>query len=64
MTLCEDVLIGAKAIAKETGIKVRQVYRLAELGSIPTFKIGGTLAARKSELRKRLTSERAEAGHG
>lgn len=57
MTLADDVLIGAKAIADETGIKVRQVYRLAELGSIPTFKIGGTIAARRSELQRRLSGE-------
>ncbi len=57
MTLADDVLMGAKAIADETGIKVRQVYRLAELDLIPTFKIGGTLSARRSELRKRFSAE-------
>ena len=57
MSIADDVLIGAKAISGETGIKVRQVYRLAELGSIPTFKIGGTLAARRSELMKALSAE-------
>ena len=56
MSIADDVLIGAKAIAIETGIKVRQVYRLAELGLIPTFKLGGTLAARRSELQERLSS--------
>ena len=61
MALADDVLIGAKAIADETGIKVRQVYRLAELGELPTFKLGGTLAARRSELQKRLSSEREAA---
>lgn len=61
MTLADDVLMGAKAIADETGIKVRQVYRLAELDLIPTFKIGGTLAARRSELRKRFSAEREAA---
>ena len=57
MSIADDVLIGARAIAIETGIKVRQVYRLAELGLIPTFKLGGTLAARRSELQERLSSE-------
>ena len=57
MTIANDVLIGARAIADETGIKVRQVYRLAELGALPTFKLGGTLAARRSELHKRLSAE-------
>jgi len=57
MTLADDVLIGAKAISSATGIKVRQIYRLAELGMIPTFKIGGALAARRSELQKRLSAE-------
>lgn len=59
MPIADDVLIGAKAIADETGIKVRQVYRLAELGGIPTFKLGGTLAARRSELQQALSAKAA-----
>ena len=57
----DGVLLGAKAISDETGIKVRQVYRLAELGELPTFKLGGTIAARKSELWKVLSAEAARA---
>lgn len=57
MVLANDMLIGAKAIADETGFKVRTVYRLAELGEIPTFKLGGTLAARRSELNEKLSAK-------
>jgi hypothetical protein len=57
MTLADDLVIGAKAISDETGIKVRQVYRLAELNILPTFKLNGTLAARRSELHKRLSAD-------
>jgi hypothetical protein len=57
MHLAEELLIGAKAISKETGIKVRQVYRLAEMGQIPTFKVGGTVAARRSELQAHFASK-------
>lgn len=57
MTISDDVLFGAKAIADETGFKVRQVYRLAEIRALPTFKVGGTIAARRSELHKAMTAE-------
>jgi hypothetical protein len=52
----EDLLVGAEEIARETGIKVRQVYRLSELGDLPTFKLGGQLAARRSELERALSA--------
>ena len=57
MTLADDILFGAKAIAVETGIPVRQVYRLAELKELPTFKLGGQIAARRSELSEKLTAK-------
>ena len=45
-----DLLLGANAIAKFLGITRRQVYRLVYDGVIPTFKAGGTVAARRSTL--------------
>lgn len=56
-----DVLMGANAIAHETGLKVNQVYRLADSGKLPTFKLGGVLAARRSELEEFLSAERQAA---
>jgi len=55
--LRDDVLTGAKAIAQETGLKVKTVYLLAARGDLPAFKIGGMLCARRSELRERLTAK-------
>ena len=56
MMLADDLLFGAKAISDETGIPPRQIYRLAELKELPIFKLGGQLAARRSELQAKLTA--------
>jgi excisionase family DNA binding protein len=51
-----DLLMGANAIAKFLGVSSRQVYRLAYDGIIPHFKLGGTVAARKSSLTRWIDS--------
>lgn len=50
-----DLLIGANAIAKFLGVSARQVYRLTYDGVVPHFKLGGSVAARKSSLTKWMT---------
>ncbi len=45
-----DLILGADAIAKFLGITRRQAYRLTYDAIIPTFKCGGTVAARRSSL--------------
>lgn len=45
-----DLLMGANAIAAFLGITPRQTYRLVYDAILPTFKLGGTLAARRSTL--------------
>lgn len=45
-----DLLYGANAIADFLGITRRQAYRLTGHSLVPCFKIGGTVAARKSSL--------------
>lgn len=57
--LAEDILAGAREIAKETGFSVRKVYDLAESGYLPVFKLGGRIHARRSELRRKLSAEAA-----
>jgi predicted DNA-binding transcriptional regulator AlpA len=47
-----DLLLGAPAIAKFLGLTQRQVYRLVTDKIIPSFKAGGTLAARRSSSQK------------
>lgn len=59
-TLASDLLTGAREIAQETGFSVRKVYDLAEAGYLPTFKLGGKIHARRSELRRRLSAEVTE----
>lgn len=45
-----DLLMGADAIADFLGVTRRQVYRLVYDGIVPSFKLGGTVAARRSSL--------------
>lgn len=51
-----DLLMGANAIADFLGITRRQAYRLVYDGIIPSFKLGGTVAARRSSLRSWMES--------
>ncbi|MEZ0280175.1 DNA-binding protein [Methyloceanibacter sp.] len=58
--LADDLLIGADPIAKFTGMDVRAVYHAAAKGHLPTFKVGQKIAARKSELNRRLSAAEAK----
>ena len=51
-----DLLLGAAAIAAHLGITRRQTYRLIYDELAPTFKLGGTVAARRSSLDRWLAS--------
>jgi hypothetical protein len=59
--LRDDLLAGAEAIAAHTGLGLRQVYYLHQTGKLPTFTLGATVCARKSELNKKLSAEGGEA---
>lgn len=52
-----DLLMGADAIGRFLGVTRRQTYRLVYDGIIPSFKLGGTVAARKSSLAKWLDEQ-------
>lgn len=56
-----DLLLGANAIATFLGVTRRQAYRLMEDGIIPSFHCGGSVAARRTSLRKWLV-EAEQAG--
>ncbi|KQT49028.1 hypothetical protein ASG43_07830 [Aureimonas sp. Leaf454] len=45
-----DLLVGANAIAAFLGCTRRQAYRFVYDGLLPSFKLGGTVAARRSTL--------------
>jgi predicted DNA-binding transcriptional regulator AlpA len=49
-TVDGDLLMGAPAIAGFLGVTQRQVYRLTYDKIVPHFKLGGTIAARRSSL--------------
>ncbi len=48
--LASDVLRGADAIAKFMGLPRRAVYHSASKGTLPVFRLGETVLARKSTL--------------
>ncbi|MGX9990836.1 helix-turn-helix transcriptional regulator [Rhizobium sp. Z1P35] len=56
-----DLLMGANAIARFLGVTPRQVYRLTYGELVPHFKLGGTVAARKSTLSKWMAEQEAAA---
>jgi predicted DNA-binding transcriptional regulator AlpA len=56
-----DLLLGAGTIAAHLGITRRQAYRLMYDDLIPSFKLGGTVAARRSTLNRWL-AEQEQAG--
>lgn len=56
-----DLLMGANAIARFLGVTPRQVYRLTYGELVPHFKLGGTVAARKSSLSKWMAEQEAAA---
>jgi hypothetical protein len=62
-TLADDLLLGARPIAKfifgsDGPAEVRRTYHLAATGNLPVFEMGALLAARKSKL-LRLGAEAA-----
>lgn len=56
-----DLLMGADAIAAFLGITRRQTYRLVYDDLLPSFKLGGTVAARRSSLRNWMAEKEARA---
>lgn len=52
-----DLLMGAPSIARFLGVTQRQVYRLTYDGIVPHFKLGGTVAARRSSLTKWMAQQ-------
>jgi hypothetical protein len=56
-SLADDLLVGAEAIARfvfGTPEKRRTIYWLADIGDLPTFRLGSMICARRSTLLKHL----------
>ncbi len=58
--LKDDVLKGAREIGAYIGEPERRVFHLVNAGHIPTFRIGATIHARKSELDRRFSANSIE----
>ena len=50
--LADDLLIGARAITEELGVKPHAVYYLASQNRLPIGRIGKNLIASRSKLRR------------
>ena len=50
VTISDDLLEGAEAIAAFLGLQPRQVFHAVRVGTLPTFKIGAKICARRSTL--------------
>ena len=60
-----DLLYGMQAIADHLApLTYRQVQHLHESKAIPTFKMGGTVCARRSTLAKHFAAQEAAAQAG
>ncbi|MDH4993319.1 DNA-binding protein [Aquamicrobium lusatiense] len=59
--LAGDLLWGAAAIADYLGLQRRAIYHMAAKGTLPHFRAGDIVAARKSELSAWATGTRAAA---
>lgn len=55
-----DLLYGAGPISRFMGLTEKQVRHRIEAGQIPSFKIGGTICARRSSLNSWLAEQEAK----
>jgi excisionase family DNA binding protein len=58
-----EMIVGAKNIAATIGLPARRVYELAETGAMPTIKIGGSIAIRKTKLAQWIEQLEAQSIH-
>lgn len=56
-----DLLYGVPAMAAYLGLSEKQLRHRIEAGSIPSFKIGGTVCARRSSINEWLAEQEAKA---
>lgn len=56
-----DLLYGLEAIGKAIGLGARQVQHLHDKGDLPTFKMGRSVCARRSNLAKHFAAQEAAA---
>ncbi len=59
MNLADDLLNGAKEIAAFMGLPARSIYHAIEAGTLPCFRIGAKICARKSTLLAWVASQEA-----
>lgn len=59
--LAADILRGAAAIADYLGFDRRAVYHAVSKGSLPAFRIGDTVCARRSTLARWIEEQEAAA---
>ena len=58
--LADDLLTGARPIAKEIGWSEREIYAAHARGTLPLFRIGRAICARRSSLHRHIEALEAE----
>ncbi len=59
-----DLLYGMAAIGTHVGLTARQVEHLIAKGELPSFRLGGTVCARRSTLAAHFAAQEAAARQG
>ena len=59
--LAADMLRGADAIARFLGFPRRSIYHMAARNSLPHFKLGDTICARRSTLTRWIEQQESAA---
>jgi len=59
--LAADILKGAAAIGAYLGFDRRSIYHLVDKNTLPHFRLGETVCARKSTLTKWISEQEAKA---
>lgn len=59
LSLAEDILRGAAAIAEFMGCPRRAVYHMASKGGLPVFRMGDIVCARRSTLTAWIAEQEA-----
>jgi excisionase family DNA binding protein len=59
-TIKDDLLNGADKIAAYLGVPRTLVYRMADRGELPTFKLGRSICARRSALLRHVAALEAK----
>lgn len=57
-----EIIVGARAIAEAIGVTARRINFMVKRKEIPVFKMGGSIAIRRTKLEAWISEMEASAG--